>query len=340
MIVKSWIKSSIKHLIWKISPSFFKKRVTYSGQVFAIGIYSGENPFSICCVDESLNPVITAADVKDVPAAFVADPFLMKKDKKWYMFFEVFNKINRRGEIGVATSDDAATWRYKKIVLKAPYHLSYPHVFRWNDQFFMIPESSLKGVGLYQAQQFPYRWKYTKTLIDRKGLVDSTIFFSADTWWLFTSQIGNGLDDQTLRLYFADAPNGNWAEHPQSPMKVDKKNLTRCGGRVIRYNNKLIRFAQNSLPAYGTDVRAFEVVKLSRQEYREKEMRVKPILHGSGQLWNRGGMHHIDAQCIEDGTWIASVDGWYFNRKNNHGCREAAQTDKPQSRSDGINGSA
>jgi hypothetical protein len=110
-------------------------------------------------------------------------------------------------------------------------------------------------------------------------------------------------------------PTGNWDEHPQNPIKSDRSNLTRCAGRVIRYNNNLIRFAQNGLPAYGTDVRAFEVVKLNREEYQEKQMCMKPILCCSSQSWNQGGMHHIDAHCIEDGIWLACVDGWYSNRK-------------------------
>jgi hypothetical protein len=170
--------------------------------------------------------------------------------------------------------------------------------------------------------------------------VDSTIFFSDGTWWLFTSQIGKGPEDQTLHLYYAAEPTGNWVEHPQSPIKGVKTNLTRCGGRVIRYKNKLIRFAQNGLPAYGTDVRAFEVLQLSRKEYREKEMSMKPILRGSGKSWNQGGMHHIDAQCIEDGKWLASVDGWYSHRRQNHAGLEANQTDKKHPHPEGINGSA
>jgi hypothetical protein len=310
-----WLKRFLLHLIWNISPRYFKKRFKYQGQIFSIGIYSGENPFSVCCADENLNPVITAADIKDIPAAFVADPFMLKKDETWYLFFEAYNQIKRRGEIGVATSRNAETWSYKKIVLKSPFHLSYPHVFQWNNQFFMIPESSHQGVVLYYAQDFPYRWKRLKTLIDVEGLVDSTIFFSDDIWWLFTSQDGKGPNDKALRLYYAAEPTGNWDEHPQNPIKSDRSNLTRCAGRVIRYNNNLIRFAQNGLPAYGTDVRAFEVVKLNREEYQEKQMCMKPILCCSSQSWNQGGMHHIDAHCIEDGIWLACVDGWYSNRK-------------------------
>ncbi len=35
------------------------------------------------------NPIISCADIKDVPSSFVADPFLWPKDKDhWYLFYE------------------------------------------------------------------------------------------------------------------------------------------------------------------------------------------------------------------------------------------------------------
>jgi hypothetical protein len=53
------------------------------------------------------NPVLTKFDVKDVKASFVADPFVIKKDDVYYLFFEVKSKRKRDiGEIGLATSKD------------------------------------------------------------------------------------------------------------------------------------------------------------------------------------------------------------------------------------------
>jgi hypothetical protein len=33
-------------------------------------------------------------------------------------------------------------------------------------------------------------------------------------------------------------------------------------------------------------------------------------LSASGRGWNGSGMHHIDPHRMEDGRWIACVDGW------------------------------
>src|ERR1041385_4993881 len=94
--------------------------------MWSISIYHGDSPFTL----EPLQPgpVLTKDHVTDVPAAFVADPFMLRRDNTFYMFMEVMNAGTRRGEIGLATSDDALSWTYKQIVLSEPYHLSYPYV--------------------------------------------------------------------------------------------------------------------------------------------------------------------------------------------------------------------
>ena len=59
-----------------------------STSVYAISIYSGINPLEFKphpLIKKS--PVLTASDVNDISATFVADPFMIKSSNKWYMFF-------------------------------------------------------------------------------------------------------------------------------------------------------------------------------------------------------------------------------------------------------------
>jgi len=37
-------------------------------------------------------PVLTAADIPDVSADFVADPFLLQRDGRWFLFFEIMER--------------------------------------------------------------------------------------------------------------------------------------------------------------------------------------------------------------------------------------------------------
>lgn len=104
---------------------------------FSIGIYVGESPFHFVPCSGTSNPVLTNKDVTDVNALFVADPFMAKEGSEWYMFFEVMNKTDHKGEIGLAISSDGIEWNYKQIVLSEPFHLSYPYVFKWEGNFII-----------------------------------------------------------------------------------------------------------------------------------------------------------------------------------------------------------
>ena len=58
---------------------------------WSIGIYAGESPIRLVPAPGVLNPVLTAHDVSDWAASCVADPFMLRVDGTWHMFFEVFD---------------------------------------------------------------------------------------------------------------------------------------------------------------------------------------------------------------------------------------------------------
>src|SRR5205085_3879170 len=106
-----------------------------------------------------INPVLTREDVSDVPAVFVADPFMVRHGRRWFMFFELMNWATWKGEIGLATSDDGLRWHYEEVVLAEPFHLSYPYTFHWEGSVYMVPESQQAGsIRLYRAEDFPGGW--------------------------------------------------------------------------------------------------------------------------------------------------------------------------------------
>ena len=270
--------------------------------MWSIAIYTGPNPFNL----EPAPPVLSKSDVTDIPADFVADPFILRRDQTWYMFFEVMPTTTQLGEIGLATSPDAFTWTYDHIVLKEPFHLSYPHVFAWQNEYYMLPETLNAGaVCLYKARNFPYDWSVVTRLIEGQ-LADPSLVRVDDLWWLFACSTPYRHD--TLRLYFASELTGPWTEHPKSPLIQNDKRRARPAGRILKFDNRLFRFAQDCTPRYGSSVRAFEITRLTRESYAEVELRI-PILKASGNGWNASGMHHIDAHQQAPGQWLACVDG-------------------------------
>lgn len=278
--------------------------------MWSIGIYTGESPFRLSPAPGVENPVLSARDVTDVPAEFVADPFMVQSGGEWHMFFEVLNARRRNGEIGHATSPDGLRWTYGGIVLAEPFHLSYPYVFEWQGSFFMIPESLEPGeIRLYRADPFPQRWSLVRWML-RARAADPSVCRHGGLWWLFFCPRPNQHD--TLELYFAESLSGPWTRHPRSPVVQGDVHRARPGGRMLARNGTVTRFAQDCHPRYGTQVRAFEVSELTTRDYREEEHAASPILGPSGAGWNGMRMHHVDPHPAPQGGWIACVDGFFL----------------------------
>ncbi len=274
---------------------------------WSVGIYKGSSPFNLSSRNIK-NPVLTYKDIKDVDAEFVADPFMVKEGPLWYMFFEVMNSRTQQGDIALATSMNGIDWEYKQIVLDESFHLSYPYVFKWKDDYYMIPESKkANSLRLYKAVEFPIRWKFMSRLL-RGKYVDPSLARYNGKWWLFAET--NPQKRDTLSLYYADDLKGPWIEHPKSPVVKGDANIARPGGRVLVLGNRIFRFTQDDTPSYGNQVWAFEITKLSSLDYEENKLSKNPIVKASGSGWNEIGMHHIDPHQISKYYWIACVDGY------------------------------
>ncbi|MEI6673586.1 MAG: hypothetical protein WCO57_00255 [Verrucomicrobiota bacterium] len=280
---------------------------------YSIAIYTGCSPFDLASANATSNPVLSGKDVTDVAAVYVADPFMIRVDDCWHMFFEILRKDVVKGVIGLATSRDGRAWEYQQVVLEEPFHLSYPCVFESDGDYFMIPESNQAGaVRLYKAVHFPTRWSWMGNLIEHVEYVDCTPFQFNGKWWLFAGCGAPPLLADTLRLFHSERLTGPWIEHPASPVISNNPHLARPGGRVVIWQNRLLRFVQDCSPHYGQKVHAVEIIELTETRYRERLATPEPILKASRQRWNSSGMHHLDPHPAEGGGCIACVDGWYW----------------------------
>jgi len=282
--------------------------------VWSIGIYKGKSPLQFTAPKGVRNPILTPSDVRDAPASMVADPFMLRMDQTWYMFFEVLNNRTKRGEIGLAISQDGYAWTYQQIVLAEPFHLSYPYVFEHQNAVYMIPEShQANSVRLYKAWRFPTSWSFVCTLLEGGYFNDSSVVWHKGKWWMFT-ETGQGFKFDTLRLFYADDLTGPWREHPQSPVIAGDPHIACPAGRLLSLNDRLIRYAQDDYPTYGQQVWAFEIIELTTSRYRERVVFPSPILKPGQRGWNQFGMHHVDPHEMNDGSWLACVDGLWVER--------------------------
>lgn len=105
---------------------------------------------------------------------WAADPFPVEHEGQTYIFAELYNYVQRRGWLGYCkvTGNKAGKW---KVIIKEPYHLSYPCIFKKDGRIYMMPESGEgKELAIYEAVQFPDRWEKRRVLRSDVELADTT----------------------------------------------------------------------------------------------------------------------------------------------------------------------
>ena len=198
---------------------------------------------------------------------FCADPFLFHwQDANW-LFYESLDRKGK-GYIG-CYKEENGKWVQQGKVVKEPWHLSYPQVFEEGGKVYMIPESCDFGKGnvsLYEAVDFPKKWKKVAKLIDRP-FADSTILEHEGHWYMACYTIP---PKETAELWHAPTLFGPWERHPMWNKINQSRRLRRCGGSFIRREGKLYRVAQdcNSV-LYGKRLFAVEVEEISPTVYKE-----------------------------------------------------------------------
>jgi GalNAc-alpha-(1->4)-GalNAc-alpha-(1->3)-diNAcBac-PP-undecaprenol alpha-1,4-N-acetyl-D-galactosaminyltransferase len=280
---------------------------------WSISIYEGKDFLSLKPTSAVNNPVLTRKDITDTVTSFVADPFMIRtQDDEWLMFFEILNYKKNKGEIAFARSKDGYRWNYQQVVLTEKFHLSYPYVFKYESDWYMIPEScEANSVRLYKAKRFPDSWEFVKEILVGGRFVDSSILNFDGLWWLFVGvEPVEGQACNTLRLYYADSPLGDWVEHPMSPVVSNDMKTSRPGGRMRQIDNRPIRFTQDCLTAYGYNLKAIRIDTLTTTEYAESTILADDayLLELGTMPCNHIGMHQLDFMMLNDDRCLACTD--------------------------------
>lgn len=204
-----------------------------------------------------------------------ADPHVITKDDKFYIFIEEVLYRTGKGHISVIEMDKKGICQKPVKIIEKPYHLSYPFIFEWESKFFMVPESKQnKTVELYECVKFPYEWKFKKNIMENIKAVDATPFYYQNKWWLFMNIIeNNGASslDELFLFYSDDIFNDQWTPHPKNPIATDVRSA-RPSGKIFKRGGKIIRPSQNCAHRYGYGLKFNEIIKLNETEYEEMEI--------------------------------------------------------------------
>lgn len=233
---------------------------------------------------------------------FYADPFLFSHGGRKFIFFENYSYRTRKG--GIACLEIDAHGHYSEVVsvLERDYHLSYPCVFQWGSDVFMIPETCQnRTVEVYRAVEFPAKWELHKVLFSNVAAVDPTLLEYAGKFWLFVNMAtteGAPTNDE-LFVFHSGSPFGPWLPHAQNPVVSDVRRA-RPAGRIFEQDGQLIRPAQDCSLRYGHKIKLNRIEVLTETEYQESEIgEIDPTwIHGN-----------LATHCVSQDQSVRVMDG-------------------------------
>lgn len=253
-----------------------------------------------------------------IASCIMADPFIIEEDSIFYMFYEEMSgkRNSTHGNICVLESTDGTSWNRLGYALEAKFHLSWPFVFKYNNDYYMLPEkTATRELALYKATNFPMRWKKEQVLFSNIDYTDPIIYFKDSISYLFIEK------NKQLCLYYSfDLLSNCWKKHPMSP--ISRSPYSRLAGEIKKIDNKLYLFTQESVDSYGTGVHAFEITTIDTATFVMKKL-VEPILWKYGNSYSKDGMHTLNF-VKHDETYLIVVDGtkkveathWKWSWKN------------------------
>jgi hypothetical protein len=223
---------------------------------------------------------------------FVADPFVITRNGKNYVFVEKMNAENGLGQIAALELSDFGT-SLSKIVLAEKFHMSFPFIFEFESGMFMVPETSASNsIRIYECVDFPYQWKFKVEALSGLRAADPMIFYHEGLWWLLCNTDRTGVNSFCLELsifYSRNPLAGDWLAHSKNPV-IDGSTVARNAG-LLEEAGRIVRLAQRQgFLEYGAGLETFEILNLTSEQYDET-----PIVDANvDALKQKVSGHHYD----------------------------------------------
>ncbi len=242
-------------------------------------------------------PDVTWRRLEDDGQRFYADPFVFCHEGRTWLFVEEYPLSTAKGIISVVEMGTDGPIGKPVPVLEREGHLSYPFVFERDGKIWMIPESaSIKTVDLYEAEDFPFKWRHHSTLLSGIEVGDATIVEHDERLWMFGTVGGGGASSwDALHIWSSKHLDGPWTPHPKNPVLLDARSA-RPAGMFFRRNGELWRPAQDCSEIYGGALALCRVVRLDEEHF---EQRVETVLKpDQAKNWPAIGFHTLN-QCLD-----------------------------------------
>lgn len=120
----------------------------------------------------------------------------------------MFDRFKSKGLIGYREIINGKIGKMK-VAYQADHHLSFPFIFKYENEFYMMPEySEGNELPLLKAIHFPDKWEKIESLMIGKRVVDSSLLNYKGDNYLVTQELNSGYSSDELSLFIQKIKNG------------------------------------------------------------------------------------------------------------------------------------
>ena len=198
---------------------------------------------------------------------FFADPFILEiREKCIDVLVEELPFKSQKGQIVKLTINKDSYVLLERIpLLTLDTHLSYPYIFRYEGEVFVIPENGESGqLSCYKYEKNSL--KFVQKIID-EPLTDATFLTYNGCYYVFSTKG----DNEKLWIYYSKDPFNNYILL-NSKSFLNSLNGSRPAGNFFNVGGKLYRPAQICNKSYGEGMLIKEITQLNTMTFQEKEV--------------------------------------------------------------------
>ena len=221
-------------------------------------------------------------------------PFIYKFNNINYLFF-----VNKGTIKCCSINKDMEISPPITVLYNSSYTLSFPCIFEYNEEIYMVPENSMGSLQIYKSVDFPNKWELHKELNQNIKIHNPIIHKHKETWFLFSTiqsyrnanyetegvqGVATSADDGLLILHSKD-PLNQWSIHPECKEGFIYYPESKNAGNIFNLEGKLIRPIQQSnpiKPESGYSI-GFKEINIDTEKYTEKLINKTILPH-----WHEG----------------------------------------------------
>ncbi|WP_417911297.1 hypothetical protein [Candidatus Electronema sp. PJ] len=228
--------------------------------------------------------------IKNIPNHYFADPFVVTRNGRTVCYVEDYDYKYGKGSIAAVELFDRS-YTILGTVIDEQFHMSFPFVFEYNNEMYMVPEvSGSHSIRLYKCIKYPMEWEYQNDIMSNVDAVDPMIFSRGDVWWLLFNKIEHEDANSILVAFYGENPlSGNWISHSLNPL-VFNSNIARNGGILVDQDGFTVRVRQKQgFDSYGESLTLAKIKDISPSSFIEEEVgQVTPDF-----FYETKGIHHM-----------------------------------------------